>query len=260
MSEISSFLVKNPKQITIYLSMLCKKSSMISAGFGANDQSYLTTVIGIDEKNHTLFLDYGSREDLNQQILSASKVTFETEYNGIKVSFVGSALKKVTLEGELAFSMHIPKSLFWMERREFYRVRTPFSKPSQCQLLLEHGRTINLKIYDISLIGFSMFNTSREISDLLVAGSTITDATLILANGFEERISFETRYRLVTKANRTQKVQKIGCKFISISRSVENAIQSYMQQIQREELQVEQQQALETITPYKKKIIIYTTH
>ncbi len=231
---------------------------MVKASFGANDKSYLTAVLAINEKNNTLFLDYGSKEDLNRLILNANKIIFETEYNGIKVSFTGAALKKVTYENESAFSMPIPKSLFWMERREFFRVKPPISKSNYCQLFLENNRAVSLRLYDISLTGFSMFNTSKEISDQLVAGDTFKQCKLILSDTLDETISFETRYKYITKAaNKTQKAQKIGCKFIELPRQVENAIQAYMQKIQREELQVEQQES-EKNAPYKKKIIIYT--
>jgi hypothetical protein len=53
-------------------------------------------------------------------------------------------------------------------------------------------------------------------------------------------ISYELRYELIINPEKPQKIQKIGCKFIGITRVVEDNVQRYMQQVQREKLQKEQ--------------------
>jgi len=51
MSDLSSFSIQNPKQIISHLSLLFKSKCFLSARFGANNESYITTLLGIDEKN-----------------------------------------------------------------------------------------------------------------------------------------------------------------------------------------------------------------
>ncbi|MDO9424079.1 MAG: flagellar brake protein [Methylobacter sp.] len=237
MSDISSFSVQNTKQIIHHLTLLLKNRCLLSARFGTNSESYITTLLGIDEKNNAVILDSGSKEDLNQRLLNAGKVAFDTDYNGIKVSFAGTALKQITHKGESAFSMLIPKSLFWMQRREYYRVKSPLSKPSYCQLIREDREPVNLKLYDISLTGFAMLNISKDISELMIPGKTMTQCKLILAEAGEGMISFEICVKYIINPGKLQKIQKIGCKFINLTRPVEETIQRYMQQIQRENLQ-----------------------
>lgn len=237
MSDISSFSIQNSKQIISHLSLLVKNKSLLGARFGANNESYITTLLGINEKENTVILDYGPKEDLNQRILNAAKVTFDTEYRGIKVSFTGAGLKKITHKGDAAFSMPIPKSLYWMQRREYYRVKSPLTKPSYCQLIIEGKKPVNLKLYDISLTGFAMLNVSKEVSDLLVPGSSLTNCKLVLSEAGEGMVSFEVCNKYIINPDKIQKIQKIGCQFMKLSRQVEEVIQRYMQQIQREDLQ-----------------------
>ncbi|HEY8037523.1 MAG TPA: flagellar brake protein [Methylobacter sp.] len=239
MSDTSSFSIQNSKQITSHLSLLVKSKCLLSARFGANNESYITTLLGIDEKNNAVVLDYGPKEDLNQRILNAGKVAFDADYNGIKVSFAGTALKKITHKGDAAFSMPIPKSLYWMQRREYYRVKSPLSKPSYCQLIIQGKKPVNLKLYDISLTGFAMLNVSKEVSELLIPGTSLEQCKLILAEAGEGMISFEICAKYIINPDKLQKIQKIGCKFTKITRPVEEIIQRYMQQIQREDLQKE---------------------
>lgn len=239
MNDISSFSIQNSKQIINHLSMLIKSKCLLSARFGANDESYITALLDINEKNNTVVLDYGPKEDLNRRILKASKINFDTEFSGIDVSFFGTELKKITYKGESAFSMPIPKALFWMQRREYFRVKMPLSKPSYCQLILEGRPPVNLKLYDLSLSGFAMLNVSKEVSELLIPGASLSECKLILSDAGEGIISFEICSKYVINPDKLQKIQKIGCKFIEITRPAEEIIQRYMQQIQREDLQKE---------------------
>ncbi len=236
MSDTSSFSIKNPKQIFSHLSLLIKSKCLIGARFGQDNDFYITTLLDINIKNNTVVLDYGAKEDLNQRLLDAAKVTFNTDYNGIKVSFSGTALRKITYGGEPAFIMPVPASLYWMQRREYYRVKSPLSKSSYCQLTLENREPVNLKLYDISLTGFAMLNVSKEISELMIPGKKMTQCKLVLADAGEDMISFEICAKYIINPDKSQKVQKIGCKFIKLMRPVEDTIQRYMQQIQRENL------------------------
>ena len=234
---MSSFLIQNSKQINSHLLLLVKSKCLLSAHFGENNESYITTFLGINEKSNTVVIDYGPKEDLNQHILRAAKISFDTEYNGIKVSFTGTGLKKINHKGEAAFSMSIPKSLYWMQRREYYRVKSPMSKPSYCQLILDDKKPVNLKLYDVSLSGFAMLNISNEISDLLVPGKTFEQCKLILSGTGEGIISFEVCTKYVINPDKLQKIQKVGCRLIKVTHSVEDIIQRYMNQIQRDDLQ-----------------------
>jgi len=229
-----SFSIYNTEQIISHLALLAKNSCLLTAQFGSQNESFITTIVDINKKTHSIILDYGPKAYLNQQIQSASKITFKTEYNGIKVAFTGSSLTKITHEGEPAFSMPIPSSLFWLQRREFYRVKSPLSKDSYCQLMLPDHEPFLLKLHDISLSGFAMLNTSKEISGLLLPTSQFDQCKLILDDAGTDTIAFEVRYKIIMNASKQEIIQKIGCKFTQITQAFESVIQRYMQQIERE--------------------------
>ena len=239
MNDLSYFSIQNPKQIINRLSLLVKNRCLVGARFGEDNASYISTLLGIDEKNNTVILDYGPNEDFNQHILKAGEATFDTDYKGIKVSFTGAELKKITHQGYPAFSMATPKSLLWLERREYYRVKSPLSKPSYCQFIIEGRDPVDLRLYDISLTGCALLNVSNEISELMIPGTTIRECKLILPGEGEGMISFEVCAKYVVNSDKLKNIQKIGCKFINLTHQLDEAIQRYMQQIQREDLQKE---------------------
>lgn len=239
MSDLSSFSIQNPKQIVNHLILLLKNKCLLTARFGASNESYITTLLAVDTENNLVILDCGSKEDVNQRILHAGRLAFDTEYNGIKVSFVGGGLKKVTHKGDQAFAMAIPKSLYWMQRREYYRVKSPLSKASYCQLILKGKEPVNLKLYDLSLTGFAMLNVSKEVSELLIPGHKYENCKLILEGAGEGIISFEIKAKYIINPEKLQKIQKIGCQFFDMKRPVEEVIQRYMNEIQRDGLKKE---------------------
>ncbi|CAA9889926.1 Flagellar brake protein YcgR [Candidatus Methylobacter favarea] len=234
MESKSSFLIGNPAQIISHLSLLFNNKCLISANFGDNNDSFITTIIKIDKKNHSLILDYAPKEYLSQQALNSANTIFKTEYLGIKVTFPVTRLIKTQYEGGPAFIMPIPEVILWIQRREFYRVKSPVSKSSYCRVLLENREPIDLKLYDISLSGFSMLNEAGEISHLLVLNAQFDQCRLVLAEADEDTVSFEIRNVYLINPVKLNKIEKIGCKFTHITSAFESAIQRYMQKIERE--------------------------
>jgi c-di-GMP-binding flagellar brake protein YcgR len=135
--------------------------------------------------------------------------------------------------------MPIPESIFWLQRRGFFRIKSPRSKDSYCQLALDEQKTVNLMLYDISLTGFSVLNTSAEISNLLVPGTQFEQCRLVLSETGEDTISFKVCSKLIINPDKIAvlKIQKIGCLFTRITPVFESTVQRYINQLQRESIQ-----------------------
>jgi c-di-GMP-binding flagellar brake protein YcgR len=231
----SGFLIRSPEKIISKLFILLKNKCLLSVCFGDNDNSFITTILNIYIENNYLVFYHGPKEDSIEQLLNSPKITFRTEYLGIKVSFDAIKMTKIQHRGVPIFVVPIPESILWIEARDFYRVKSPVSKLSYCQLTLKNQNPINLKLYDISLIGFSVLNTANEISALMTPDTHFEQCKLILADTGEDTVSFTIRRRkYIPNPENLSKMEKIGCKFTRITPAFENTIQRYMQQIERE--------------------------
>jgi len=239
MNEALSFSISNPRQIVQNLSLLIKDKCLLSVRFGEDSASFLTVILEIDESSKSIVFDYGYKEVLNQQLLKAARSSFEGDYAGIKVSFKGSKLKQILYNGEPAFSMPIPESIYWMQRREYFRIKSPRSKGSYCQLILEGHDPVDLLLYDISLSGFSMLSTSTEVSDFLALGAKFDKAKFVLSGTGENTISFKVCSKLIMNPDKiaTLKIQKIGSAFNQVTPAFEAIVQRYINQLQRESIQ-----------------------
>jgi flagellar brake protein len=234
----SAFLIRSPEKIISKLFILLKKKCLLTAYFGNNGDSFITTILDIYIKNNYLTFYHGPKEDSIEQLLNSQKITFKTEYLGVKVAFDAIKVARIQHQGVSIFVIPIPESVLWMESRDFYRVKLPVSKSSYCQLTLKDQDPINLKLYDISLIGFSVLNASSEIATLMIPDAYFEQSRLILADTGEDAISFKIRRsKYIINPENLNRMEKIGCKITRIMPAFETTIQRYMQQIERESRQ-----------------------
>ncbi len=135
MENDDSAMLHNRAMIINNLSMLVKHKCMIGANLGGKD-SLLTAIIAINHKEGTLVLDYGASDFLNKKLISTPHVKFTTGFNGIQVAFTSEKITATKYQGQDAFLMPIPNSLYWYNRREYYRVNTPIMDPSICEVVI----------------------------------------------------------------------------------------------------------------------------
>jgi flagellar brake protein len=234
MENQSNYLISSPVKIASKLNILLKHKNLLTVYCGSGSaNSFVTTLLEINQKDNVFICD-GCDEELVSHLLKSPKVSFKTEHLGALVTFDSGNLKKIEHQGNLAFLVPIPSALRWQEQREFYRMRVPNQTTSRCQMELNGQGTVAFKLFDISLRGFSMVNTSDEMSELLNAGDKFDKCKLILEDKEEVPVAFEIRGKFVVNANNLNKMEKIGCKFTKITPAFENIIHGYMLQIERE--------------------------
>ncbi|MCK5829918.1 MAG: flagellar brake protein [Methylococcales bacterium] len=240
MQNISEYKNQNQKQILSYLKLLLTEKCLISANFGANKKdTFLTAFIEVDQKQQTITIDCGPKEYLNKRLLSSPIIKFSTKYQGIKVLFEGRKVKKAGSPSQPSFTIAIPNSIYWIQRRQFYRVKSPLSKNSFCVVSLYNEKTkeetmLKLQLYDISATGFSFINESMEFNELFNPSLKFEQCKLILENEEEHPISFETIHNTFLNPNNPKVGVRIGCCFTEVASMLQSSIIRYMQEVERE--------------------------
>ena len=230
MNDLARFLIRSPKQVVSYLKLLSSERCLISAAFGSSEKdTFLTAIMDIDEKNQTSTIDCGPKEYLNKKLLDSAIIKCSTEYKGIKVLFEGRKVKKSGTPGQPSFTIPIPSSLYWVQRRQFYRVKSPLSKDSYCELSLTNQETgeqttANLKINDISASGVSFLNEDKELSTLFEPTTELNHCSLVLDNQATLSVELEVRHKLSHNPNNPGKTERIGCYITNSTPRIESTI------------------------------------
>lgn len=240
MENLSDYLITNPKQIEIYLKRLAAEKCLIAAGFGENN-SFLTAIIEVDEKKQILTIDCGPKEYLNKELLNVGIVNLKADLGGIKVLFEGLNIKKSGKSDQTALSIKIPDQLYWVQRRNVYRMRSPLFKNSYCSIVLmndeQQEETVNFKLYDLSVKGFSILSDTDEMAAQLTPSTEFNNCKLILDHEENDKphiISFIVKSKNHLNPNKPKKNQRIGCEFANISIQSESSFLRYIQKIERD--------------------------
>ncbi len=243
MEKESDYLVRNPKLIAEHLTDVVKRKCIISAQFGENNASFLTAIVELDPKNNILKLDCGPTELLTNQLLNSEKVLFRTEMDGIKISFSGKGIKKSKTDDQTVFEMPIPSAIFWMQRRQFYRVRIPLSHVgSFCEIVCRTEQvdgsvdvqSARFRLSDISICGFSFLNPDAKFNSYFESDTCVIQCTLYLHETVHSNTAFVIKNITNIKTNPTSTQQRIGCVFTGLTPAFESSILRYMQDIERQ--------------------------
>lgn len=240
MSDLSKYLVRSPKQVLNYLKMLSTERCLISAAFGTSDKdTFLTAIMDIDEKKQTITIDCGPKEYLNRKLLNSAIIKCSAEYKGIEVHFEGRNVVKTGSASEPAFIIPIPTSINWVQRRQFYRIKSPLSKKSYCALSfkdpdIDQEKTINIELHDLSASGISIINDSPALAKLLEPSLEFNKCRLVLQDEAPLSVDLEIRHITPQSSTKPGKKERIGCYITNSTPRIETTLLRYMQNIERE--------------------------
>jgi len=250
-NDDSQFTVKNSNEIARKLHILERNKCLITVSFGG--RSFITSILDVDNKKRVFIIDESSQKELNKRLADANHAFFETVMSGVRVRFSVEKISKVRFSD--TFKVAMPDEIFWLERRQFYRIKTPIMNPPHCVITIEtprdgiiHTKHYTFDIYDLSLTGLCLLyeaeknveqeEVNRVRLDALELNSTIGCQIYIPeddefpAEDFSANI--EIRAIFPQNANKPDKNKLIGTLFIGNKPSTESAIQRYMQHVQRE--------------------------
>lgn len=235
MEKDSACYIGDAKQVLSHLNRLIKNKCLLSVHFGVKNDSFITTILELDRKKNRLLFDYGPMEYLNRQLLESRQIEFRCDYEGIKVAFTVEKLEAIRRQGQKAFAATIPDSIFWQQRRQFYRVKIPASHQSYCEIKLpEHDQAVRFRLLNLSISGFCFINERVDLSEALLPTVEFNDCAIQLNGSASETVSFVIKNKFTLHPEKIGKGQRIGCAFTKLTTAGESRILRYMQQIELE--------------------------
>ncbi len=241
MDDIAQYLIRSQTQVIKHLKLLKAAKCLITASFGVDGHkgSFITAIVSIDEKSNTVQLDCASKDYLNRFLLESPEIKYFADYEGIQVRFESKKVRKTGKKEEPTFTIPVPQSIFWFQRRQFYRVRSPMSKKSYCEIRFtdpetEQTRTELFPLYDLSIQGLAFINEHPELSTHFVPTAEFTDCKLILEGDASYPIHIQIRHKQSMDIKHPGQSEKIGCQILHVTPVMEAAFLRYMQAIERE--------------------------
>src|SRR5690606_6908140 len=135
-------LLTAPLEIRPILRTVRRRAALVRMYVKGNpDLSIMTTVLAFDEETGRVIVDCSPDNDLNQRLLKADHVIFDTQIDRININFTASGLQACTHDNLPALSFPLPPAIRRVQRREFYRVDIPMGEPASCTIpIVEPGK------------------------------------------------------------------------------------------------------------------------
>lgn len=233
-ADQSKYLIYSRLEIAMFLGTLCKAGSMVTAYFGGGNDFILTSIVAVRPEQNLVYVEYGADDAANQRALQSKKITFVAAHERIKLQFVADSLRHARFGGRDVFGMVIPQALLRLQRREYFRIATPLTRPLVCVVRPQTPPrpTVEVNIVDISCGGIAVIESATPAG--IETGVHFRGSRIILPELGEVttdimvRSTFEVVFRNGTKHKRA------GCEFVGMHERDRAVIQRYINKLERE--------------------------
>lgn len=167
------FLKQNPLAVLGVLRDLQKGEVPLRISWSNNQ--FISKIL--DASQDRLVIDLGSQEYENRAALKAENIAVMAETQGAKVEFVLSRLELSEYQGLPAFVTPLPTNLWFVQRREYFRISAPLHPAYFCKAKMPDKKEIRFRLFDLSLGGMgALMDTPKP--DGLVEGMRFTQIEL----------------------------------------------------------------------------------
>lgn len=230
--ELEKFTTRNEREILFYLRQLINDGERVSVIFDEGRETVLTVLLHIDEGRHQLIFDWGGSEISNHKLLQSGRNFFVCAPHGVKNHFAAGPVHEVTYNKRRAFATRVPDHYTRLQRREFFRLILPMTRRPVCRIPQANGASIDLTVVDISIGGIAAElpggKLPFELGAILPRARIELKGIGVIETDLEVRNSSE-----VQRGGKTS--GRIGCNFVKLSHAMENQLQRFITDVQREE-------------------------
>ena len=227
----AAYRIQNPLAISRYLAQSVIHGDLYTVSF--RGKQFLTCLLEVDTPAYALVFDSSQIQEENKALIDSVRSHFRGQSDGVRVEFELSGARPTQFEGRPALTAPLPSELFYIQRREFFRINTPVVAPFRCSgtMLLSHGdeRAYDIEIHDISLSGIGL-----RSPDPIEVGTMLPKSQIDL----QENGKLNTDLRVVNcktiELANLKQVYHIGCIFEHLKLQQEILLQRYITQAEKE--------------------------
>ncbi len=230
--DYAQFLLHSKSEILFVLRNLLDNVSQITIFFNEGKDMILTTLVAIDDDG--IVIDYGASSEMNRKALTVDRLFCVASLQKVRVQFLLRGLTQATYGGRPAFRAKLPTDLLRLQRREFFRLTMPITRPLRCKVPIEGEGgeySMDVNVVDISGGGLAIavpegisFEKGQEFRNcqLELPETGVVTSTLVVRNQFEITLRSGGR------------VKRAGCEFVNLPGQMLTLVQRYIIKVERE--------------------------
>ena len=231
--DLGPYKVTSRREVITLLRGIQETNQLIRMVFNNGSEAIVTTILEIDEAENRIVVDTAPDPEQSDRIVSSDNISFETALERIRILFFTSRVTNCIFDGKPALRMALPSSMIRVQRREFYRVRTPRT-PVRIPIMTENGMTeITTYMRDISAGGISILDEEMALN--ISVGGVFEDCRITLADKSVIIADLEVRNSYEIQLGNGKPARVLGVQFYAVQNQTKMQLQRYITRIEREQ-------------------------
>ena len=229
----SQFLKQNPLAVLNILRDLQRDDVPLRVSWGSGQ--FISRLLEVGKT--TLILDFGSQEYENRAVQRVENVTLTAETAGAKMEFTVPRLEAGEHQGLPAFIVPIPPALWFIQRREYFRIAAPMHPPYFGKAQLNSTQALHFRLFDLSLGGMGvLLDGSPE--EPLRPGMRFSQLELDMGQWgkfhFDAQLIAISERKVVSHKNETLAKPRLSLRFLNVNPAAERSLQRIIFALERE--------------------------
>ncbi len=231
--ELEHFMLYSRGEIAAILGRIARERTLVTVYTGEGGEFAVSMILAVDADFDEVTLDMPVNPEAQARVLAARDPVFVVFFENVKIQFRAPLAQASTFEGRPAFRVRLPTQMLRLQRREFFRVRTPLLGQATCLVPVGKGATKyeSLQLLNISVGGLAMLSYPH-LFDLPV-GETVRDCYLDLPGVGPVGVAF--RVVNVYEEDARADGRCCGCQFVDLSPQARTMVQRYVNRIEAEQ-------------------------
>ncbi|MET0549714.1 MAG: flagellar regulator YcgR PilZN domain-containing protein [Xanthomonas sp.] len=231
--EDDRFLLTKPRQIRQLLQSLIQQRSQVSAHVGGRDQAFSTALLDLDDDS--MLLDLSVNEASNRAAENAEYLLCFAQLDKVRVRFRVESPQRTDANGQPGFRAPLPESLYYLQRREHFRLETPITDSPLCVLRIDDDAgQVDLKLRVVDISGGGLAVALVQGQPLPKLQESYPNCVLQLPDADAIRLTLQVCNMYVYKLANGQDTLRVGMRFQDLPRGADAAIQRYVFRIERQ--------------------------
>lgn len=227
------FLKQNPLAIVNILRDLQRAGTVLRVSWSSHQ--FISRIL--DASQERLVIDFGSQGGDNEAARAAKNLTMVAETNGAKIEFSVEQMQVADFQGLPAFVMPTPPSLWFIQRREFFRIPAPLHPAYYGVATLPDKTALHFRLVDLSLGGMGALLDAPP-PECLQCGMELKEIELDMGEWgrfrFDVQLLAISERKMVDRKNETVVVPRLSFRFLHITPALERSLQRIIFSLERE--------------------------
>lgn len=247
--ELERCMVYARVEIIAILRHVLEQGALITVYYDRHTGLAVTALLSVNPEFEEVIFDAPSNQQAARRLLAADDLVFVVFIDQIKVQLRAHKAEAILHEGKPAFRVRLPRELLRLQRRDFFRVKTPLSKPAVCLVpycaeddpATDHAPAASrsttyerLALLDISLGGMAVMTYPAKFA--LLPGKTIQGCYLDLPGIGQVTVALKVKH--TDQVPRDKDARRIGCEFVELAPQARVMLQRYVNKLDAEQRKV----------------------